>query len=135
MTGPARTMRKPATSCRHSAFSVGMNIVASDLTHGGSVFDNLLLESSGDDEESIPCRNLMRRMIELGVLAHRWRRHQPAYGHKRIISNLHSSHLPVNDLPADTTLRTPRSSNSKRTSGHLKVEILNGPPDTWKSKF
>ena len=71
------TSRKPATSCRRSAFSVGMNIVASDLTHGGSVFDNLLLESSGDDEESILCRNLIRRMIELGVLAHRFRRHQP----------------------------------------------------------
>ena len=99
------------------------------------MFDNLLLESYGDDEESIPCRNLMRRMIELRALAHRWRRHQPAYGHKRIISNLHSNHLPVNDLPADTTLRTPPSSDAKRTSGHLKVEILNGPLDTSKSKF
>ena len=30
---------------------------------------------------------------------------------------------------------TPRSRNSKRTSGHLKVEILNRPLDTSKSKF
>ena len=65
----------------------------------------------------------------------RSRRDQPTLGHKRIISDLQSSRLPVNDLPADTTLRTPRSSNSKRTSGHLKVEILNGPLDTSKSKF